>query len=78
MEQAKNSQSTGVGKGMSDGTVVRGVCVPEQRFTPWAGRYFAIFLCPPFLSLCLAIDLAHCFVFRSACDSCYALLYLLD
>jgi len=60
------------------GTVVRGVLVPERRFTPWAGLYFAGFVCLPFLAFCLALDLLLYFLFRHAFDSCYALLCLLD
>lgn len=61
-----------------EGTVIRGILVPERRFTPWAGLYFAVFFCLPLLSLCLALDLLLYFVFRNAFDSCYALLCLLD
>ena len=60
------------------GAVIRGVFVPDRRFTPWAGLYFAVFFCLPLLSLCLAIDLSLYSLFRSAFDSCYALLCLLD
>ena len=78
MEIAKHSQSIETGQRPSEGTTVRGVFIPERRFTPWAAIYFAVFVCLPFLSLCLAIDLVLYFVFRHAFDSCYALLCLLD
>ena len=60
------------------GTVVRGILVPDRRFTPWAGIYFTVYFCLPLLLLCLAIDFLLYFVFRNAFDSCYALLCLLD
>ncbi len=55
---------------------INGITIPRRRFTAWAGVYFLLFFCLPFLSVCLVADLLFYLVFTRALDSCYGLLCL--
>lgn len=65
-------------RGEDKAVTIRGVRLPPRRFTRWAGLYFGLFVCLPFLALCFLIDLLLYTLVTGWLDRCYALLCLLD